>query len=131
MISDIPGNDIIIQEKIEYLKLIRIIVIGFKVLDGASTYDAPVSNNWKASVCMNPNIKKYEIINDKLVALAEKVAKAFDCGISFIDFFENKNGDFILNELNTACSLIIHEKATGIKIHEYISDYLIKEALKV
>jgi glutathione synthase/RimK-type ligase-like ATP-grasp enzyme len=59
--------------------------------------------------------------------LAEITAKKFDCGISFIDFFEDKNGYFILNELNTACSLIIHEKVTGVKIHEHISDYLITQ----
>lgn len=131
LIADIPGDDIIIQEKIEYIKLIRVIVIGFNVLKSASTYDASAVNNWKASVCMNQNIRKYEIINNKLVSLAEMTAKKFDCGISFIDFFEDKNGDFILNELNTACSLIIHEKVTGVKIHEYISDYLIEEVSKV
>ena len=51
--------------------------------------------------------------------------------IDDIDFFENKNGEFILNELNTACGLIIHEKVSGIKIHEHISDYLIEEGLKI
>lgn len=131
LLSDIPGEDIIVQEKIEYQKLIRVIVIGFKVLKEAITYDVPVVSNWKASVCMNPNIRKYEITNDGLVSLAEKIAKIFDCGVSFIDFFEDKNGNFILNELNTACSLIIHEKVTGVKIHEYISDYLIEEAMKL
>lgn len=131
LLADIPGEDIIVQEKIEYQKLIRVIVIGFQVLKEATTYDVPVASNWKASVCMNLNIRKYEMTNDKLVSLAEKIAKVFDCGVSFIDFFEDKNGNFILNELNTACSLIIHEKITSVKIHEHISDYLIEEALKI
>lgn len=130
LIADIPGEDIIVQEKIEYKKLIRVIVIGFRVLKNASTYDAPVAGNWKASVCMNPNIKKYKITNYKLLSLAEKIAKIFDCGVSFIDFFEDKNGKFILNELNTACGLIVHEEITGVKIYKHISKYLIAEAPK-
>jgi len=131
LIFDIPGNDIIVQEKVEYTKLIRVIVVGFKVLREASTYDSPTKNNWKASVCMNKNIKKYDLVDDRLIKLAEKTAKKFDCGISFIDFFEDQGGNFILNELNTACGLIIHEKISGLKIHERISDYLIEEVSKI
>jgi glutathione synthase/RimK-type ligase-like ATP-grasp enzyme len=128
LISEIPGQDIIIQEYIKYQRLIRTIVVGFKMLKEASTFDMPIDGNWKASVCMNPAIKKYEITDNKLVELAEKTARAFESEISFIDFFEDVEGNFILNELNTACSLIIHEKVTGVKIHQYICDYLIKSA---
>lgn len=125
-IRNIPGDKIIIQEYIPYKKLIRVIVIGFKLIKEATTYDIP--KKWKASVCMNLNIKKYNAANYKLREIAEKVARNFSAPIAIIDFFEDLSGDFILNELNTACGLIIHERVTGVKIHELISDYLVAAA---
>jgi glutathione synthase/RimK-type ligase-like ATP-grasp enzyme len=124
-IADIPGEEIIIQALVDYQKLIRTIVIGSKLLKGASTFDVPASGGWKASVCLNPDIKKYGVEDDRLIELAEKTARVFDCGVSFIDFFAGSDGNLILNELNTACSLIIHEKATGLPIHRFIADYLL------
>jgi len=124
LVEDIPGDEIIIQEYIAYQKLIRTIVVEHKMIMDATTYDTPT--DWKASVCMNPNIKKYESPDQRLIDLAQRTAKAFEAEISFIDFFQKENGEYILNELNTACGLIIHEDKTGIRIHEHISDYLIK-----
>jgi glutathione synthase/RimK-type ligase-like ATP-grasp enzyme len=123
IIADIPGPEIIIQEMIEYKKLIRTIVIGFQMLRDAVTFDVP-TEDWKASVCLNPKIKKYNDHSEMLVDFAERTARALEAEISFIDFFEDKNGHFILNELNTDCDLSIHEQITGVKIHEYIANYL-------
>jgi len=126
ILNSIPGQEIQVQEFIDYKKLIRIIVIGYKVLANASTYDMP-SANWKCSVCLNPKIKKYHLVNRKLKKLAEKTARVFKAKVNFIDFFETKNGQFVLNEINTACSLFLHEKVTGVPIHKFIGDFLIKE----
>lgn len=125
-VSDIPGGQINVQQYINYKKLIRVIVIGGKALMEATTYDEP-TQSWKASVCMNPNLKKYNFKNLKLFKLAEKIARDFKLEITFIDFFETGSGEIILNEINTACGFIIHEDVTRVKIHEYIGDYLIKQ----
>ena len=129
-INSVPGQEIQIQEFIDYKKLIRVIVVNYKVLDNAYTYDIP-DQGWKCSVCLNPKIKKYIPDNDSLKKLAEKTARAFWAQINFIDFFEDKKGNFILNEINTACNLIRHEQVTGVAIHKYIGDFLIKEVKKI
>ena len=126
----VPGEKIQVQEFIDYKKLIRVIVIDYKALDNAYTYDMP-KQSWKCSVCLNPKIKKYIPESDKLKKLAEKTARAFKAQVNFIDFFEDKKGNFILNEINTACSLFIHEKVTGVPIHKYIGDFLIREVKKI
>lgn len=129
VLASIPGKIIQVQQYINYRKLIRVIVIGYKALKEATVYDVP-AQGWKCSVCLNPGIKKYTPKNDILFKLAEKTAKAFGAQINFIDFFEDVNGDYILNEINTACSLRIHESVSGCKIHEFIGDFLAQRALK-
>lgn len=126
LVQDIPGREIVVQEYIPYKKLIRTIVVRFKILREATTYDEP-KDDWKASVCLNPFIKKYDQKNSELFDLAEKTSRDFNAEIAFIDFFEDINGEIILNEINTACGLIIHEDVTKIAIHTYIGDYLIQK----
>ena len=130
IIASIPGEEIQIQAWIDYQKLIRVIVIDFKALKEATTYDEP-TNHWKCSVCLNPNIKHYTEASPALFELAEKTAKAFDAHVNYIDFFEDRQGNFILNEINTACSLILHEEVTGVAIHEHIAEALIHETRRI
>lgn len=124
IVNSVPGDEIQVQDCVKFKKLIRVVVIGFKALKEACTYDMP-TEGWKCSVCMNPNVKHFVPKGDELINLAELTAKVFGAQINFIDFFENMDGDFILNEINTACSLGFHEKATGYNIHAQIGDYLI------
>lgn len=123
IVKSIPGRIVQIQEYISYKKLIRLIVIDYKVVDGTATYDVP-TKNWKCSVCLNPNIKKLPYLEPGLRKLAQLTAKTFGAQINFIDFFEDSSGRYILNEINTACSLIIHERVTGIEIHKHIADFI-------
>lgn len=129
-LAQIPGQKAQLQEFIDYQKLIRVIVIGFRVLPGATTFDEP-GQEWKCSVCLNPDIKKHEVVSEGLVKLAEKTARVFNSQIGFIDFFEDRKGNFILNEINTACNLRFHEKITGVPIHRFIGDYLIAQGKKL
>jgi len=129
-INEVPGKEIQVQGFIDYQKLIRVIVVDYKAIANAYTYDVP-DQGWKCSVCLNPRIKKYEPSDNRLKDLAEKTAKAFGAEINFIDFFEDKKGNFILNEINTACNLIRHEQVTGVAIHKYIGDFLIKKLKKL
>lgn len=128
ILAMIPEEEIQVQQYIDYKKLLRVIVINFKALKEATTYDAPKEGDWKCSVCLNSNIKKYSNTQDEtLFTLAENTAKAFDARINFIDFFEDQEGKFVLNEINTACNLFIHEKITNVSIYKCIGDFLLEE----
>jgi glutathione synthase/RimK-type ligase-like ATP-grasp enzyme len=123
--NKIPTDEIIIQKFVNYTRLNRIIVIGFKALEEAVTYDEPL-DNWKCTVCLNPNIKHYKNPPKELLKLAEEVAIKFNSELAFIDIFTTKDG-YVLNEINTACNLIHHERITGVNISKHIADYLISK----
>lgn len=125
ILDSVPGKMIQAQQCINYKKLIRVIVIGYKALRDATVYDEPANDSWKCSVCLNPNIKKYTDNRNDLFELAELTARTFGAQINFIDYFEDADGRFVLNEINTACSLFIHERVTGCPIHQYIGDFLL------
>lgn len=127
IMKSVPGDEIQVQQFIDYEILIRVIVIGFKAVRDATIYDLP-DKDWKCSVCLNPGIKKYNDGTDALFDLAEKTAREFSAKVNFIDFFRDKKGDYILNEINTACNLFFHEEASGVKINELIGDFLINQA---
>lgn len=126
----VPGNKLLVQEFINYQSIVRTVVVGGKVLRSAITFAEPVGD-WKCSICMNPYMKKYKSGDVSLIRLSEKTTKLFNAEITYIDFFLTKEGGYILNELNTACSLIIQERITGVPIHKIIGDYLIEKAKNV
>lgn len=129
-LDSVPGEMVQIQQCINYKKLIRVIVINYKALKDATCFDEP-RDGWKCSVCMNPEIKKYTGDRNDLFQLAERTAQAFGAKINFIDYFEDMKSEFVLNEINTACSLFIHESVAGCPIHRYIGDFLIDEVFKL
>jgi len=123
-INTIPADEVICQKYVDYTRLSRIIVIEFKALAGAVFFDEP-GNGWKCSVCLNPNIKLYRNPPKELLNLAEKSARVFNGEIFFIDIFSTPKG-FVLNEINTACSLILHQKISGVNIAKFIAQRLIE-----
>lgn len=127
-LESIPGTEILAQAFVPYRRLIRTIILDFKCISDATTYDFP-RNGWKCSVCLNPLISKYHVDNNskELFELAEKTARAFNGQISFIDFFETPERNFILNEVNTACALQLHERKTGVNIHTKIARLLVEK----
>ena len=116
----------VVQEHLKYDRLSRIIVVGFKALSDCIFYDEPKKGDWKCSVCLNPHIKHYKKPPFELLRLAEDIAVKFNSDICFIDIFSTKDGP-ILNEINTACSLIIHEKMSKINISKRIAKYLLSK----
>lgn len=122
-VKKIPGEEIIIQEFINYQRLNRVIVVGSKALIKSVFWDEP-KKGWKCSVCLNPDIKHYKNPPRDLLKFAENVAKKFDAEITFIDIFTTKKG-YILNEINTACSLILHERISKCNISKKIAGYLL------
>lgn len=128
-LSQIPGDEIVFQEFVEYTKIYRVIVIGNKTLDKAVFYDKPNPDRWKVSVCLNPEMKLDENPDPKLLAYAKRLADIFESEIAFIDVYETKNG-YVLSEINTACNLILHEEKSGYNISEDIAKYLVSSAAR-
>jgi glutathione synthase/RimK-type ligase-like ATP-grasp enzyme len=119
--DSVPGNKIVIQEYIPYTALHRVIVINNKALP-YTFIDKPEwhPTDWKVSCCLNrTTMKLNERIPDGLLSLAEETQKEVGGIINFIDIFEYKVdigggaipvSKFTNAEINTACSLNIHEK---------------------
>lgn len=116
-------NPIILQEFINFVKLIRTVVVGDEIIDAA--YDVP-KEGWRASVCLNPNVKKYSM-TPELKEFCYKVAEAFGGEILVIDVFETNEGYFF-NEINNACNLYPMQLATGVNHAKSFANYLYKKA---
>ena len=129
-LSDVPGKEIIIQEFVKYIKIFRVIVVGNKALDKAVFYDEPTSDDWKVSVCINPAMKLDKNPDPKLLTYAKHLADVFDSEVAFIDIYETKDG-YVLSEINTACTLRLHEKKSGYSISNDIAEYLVSELKKI
>lgn len=122
-IRQVPKKEFVIQQFVDYQRLYRVIVIGFKAIREAVFYDVP-RNGWKTSVCLNEEIQVERRPPLELLKLSEKIARVFKSEVSFIDIFETRKG-FVLNEINSACNLAIHERKSGVNISKKIADYLI------
>jgi glutathione synthase/RimK-type ligase-like ATP-grasp enzyme len=139
-INKVPGNKIVIQEYIPYTALHRVIVINNKALP-YTFIDKPEwhPNDWKVSCCLNrTTMKLNENANPELLELAEQTQKEIGGVVNFIDIFEVDNGQSIYYtnaEINTACSLNIHEKLArdagrnDWNVHYRIANQLVKELL--
>ena len=126
LIETIPGTEIMLQNEIQFARLVRVIVLGKKMIVEATTYDTKHAPDWKATVCMNPKAKHYLDVPQKLVELAQWTNVAFGGEVAYIDFFEQVSGDYVLSEINHSCGLQHHEKITGVAIRRHIALYLVK-----
>lgn len=126
LIDSIPGQEIMLQNEIQFERIVRAIVLGKKMIVEATTYDTKHPPDWKATVCMNPNAKHYLDVPKKLVDLAQWTSTAFGGEVAYIDYFEQESGDYVLSEINHSCGLQHHEKITGVPIRKHIARYLVK-----
>jgi glutathione synthase/RimK-type ligase-like ATP-grasp enzyme len=142
-IEEVPGSKIVVQEYVPYTALHRVIVIGGKALP-YTFIDRPEwhTNDWKVSCCLNRTTMKLyqpEYLGQradwaKLISLAEQTQKEVGGIINFIDIFETPDG-FTNAEINTACSLNIHERLAkeanrpDWNIHARIAKELVKQLL--
>lgn len=138
-INQIPGNKIVIQEYIPYTALHRVIVIGGKALpytfvDYAN--DPRKNGEWKVSCCLNrTTMQMSDNIEIPAMELAEKTQELVNGSINFIDIFETNdpNRRYVIGEINTACSLNIHERLArnagrqDYNIHFRIAKELVKQ----
>lgn len=115
----------IVQECIDYRGIARIFCIGGKSLP-VLTWDTP-GNDWKVSVCLNQKqVTKLPDYVDKerITRYAERVQKFIGGEVNFIDVFWTTDNLPVLSEINTACSLLTHERKTNYNIARSIASYL-------
>ena len=129
-----PGDQIVIQTVVPYTAIYRVICIGGLALPYAFI-DRPEFHpeEWKVSVCLNKNQKFVPHPQPELLNLAERVQNYIGGEINFIDIFETEPGELVLSEINTACSLSIHERLAreagriDWNIHYRIAKYLVDQ----
>jgi glutathione synthase/RimK-type ligase-like ATP-grasp enzyme len=137
----VPGNKIVVQEFFPYTAMHRVIVIGGHALP--YTFVDRVSwhpREWKVSCCLNRTSMRIDTNPSmSILEIAERTQRAVNGEINFIDIFENEQpGDgstFAISEINTACSLNIHERLaqeagrTDWNIHYRIAKHLVKKMM--
>jgi len=104
----IPGSTLILQERVNYTALHRVIVIGGVALP-YTFYDVPTRDRWRVSVCLNKTTMRFNGNPDReLLSLGVRAQQVVRGDVNFVDIFETSNG-YVLGEINTACNLRIHE----------------------
>jgi glutathione synthase/RimK-type ligase-like ATP-grasp enzyme len=125
-LSQVPGEEIILQQYVEYFRIYRVIVIGGVPVAQAVFYDEPTPERWKVSVCLNPEIRHEPNPDPALLTYAKNLADIFESEIAFVDVFQTKDG-YVLSEINTACNLSQHESKSGCNIAKKIAQYLVAQ----
>lgn len=128
LIETIPGEEVLLQNEIQFSRIVRAVVLGKKMLVEATTFDTKHLPDWKATVCMNPLAQHYLKVPSALIDLAEHTNIVFGGDVAYIDFFEQSSGDYVLSEINHSCGLQHHEKITGVPIHEHIACYVVRRS---
>jgi glutathione synthase/RimK-type ligase-like ATP-grasp enzyme len=134
----VPGDRIVIQEYFPYTAMHRVIVIGGRALP--YTFVDRVAwhpENWKVSCCLNrTSMRIDQNPSPHVLNIAERTQQAVNGEINFIDIFEDEvNLRFSISEINTACSLNIHEKLAkdagrrDWNIHYRIAKHLVKKMM--
>jgi glutathione synthase/RimK-type ligase-like ATP-grasp enzyme len=121
-VATIPGRNVLLQSEVTFSRLVRTVVTRDGMLTGATIYDTK-RDTWKATVCANPQAKRYPQVGAELVGLAEKTLASFGGDIAYIDYFETADGH-VFSEINQACNLLPQERITGLPIAEHIAAYL-------
>ncbi len=125
-IRNVPGENLLFQEYVDYQRIFRVTVVDGVAMGKAVFMDEPTKLRWKVSVCLNDKMKHVDSPDPRLLDYALDVAKACGLEIGFIDVFQSSDG-YILSEVNTACSLIQHERMSGFNISREIAKYLVRQ----
>jgi glutathione synthase/RimK-type ligase-like ATP-grasp enzyme len=113
------GNRFVLQEYIEYDALYRIVVINGEALPYGFV-DKPEfhPDEWKVSVCLSDTMQFMPTPPEILLNLAVKAQQLVGAKISFIDIFQTTHRKFVMSEINTACSLLRHERLAKASLGE-------------
>ncbi|MEM0461513.1 MAG: RimK family alpha-L-glutamate ligase, partial [Candidatus Caldarchaeum sp.] len=113
----------IIQEYIDLPNRdIRTIVIGEEVVGAIYRYRS--SNDWRTNVALGGEPVQ-AFLNDELVEISLRAAKAVKGDVVSIDVFETTDGSYLVNEVNGVPEFKGLMKATGVNVPEKIIDYVI------
>ncbi|MEM0350006.1 MAG: lysine biosynthesis protein LysX [Candidatus Caldarchaeum sp.] len=118
----------IIQEYIDLPNRdIRTLVIGEEVVGAIYRYRA--TGDWRTNVALGGEPVQ-AFLNDELVEISLKAAKAVKGEVVSIDVFETTDGSYLVNEVNGVPEFKGLMKATGVNVPEKIIDYVIALARK-
>lgn len=124
VVNSMPTNTFVIQEYVDVEAIYRVICLN-KIPQNFVFVDRGRPNEWKFSVCLNKISMVFEPHADReILNLARNAQQAVNGIINFIDVFETKSGEYVISEINTACSLFIHERLSGINISLLIANTL-------
>src|SRR3989344_1664054 len=116
------SKNFLLQEVIDYVADYRIFVIGERVVGGIQRI--PQKGEFRANIARGGTAKEIKEIPDKLRDLALKACRVMELDISGVDFMEDKNGNYLLTEVNRAPQYEGLMQATGIDIRVEIIKYL-------
>ena len=117
-----------VQPYIPLMAMRRVIVIDGVAMDIGFEDTRNPNDDWKLSVCMNPNIKVCALTKQEK-SIAERVQKAVGGVINFIDLMiAEKDGRVLVSEVNTSCNLSRHDRLVGGAITSSIASCLIRKA---
>lgn len=126
-----PAGAIMVQEYIPYIALHRVVVLNGEPIRTVWT-DRPTRDRWKVSVCLNPAMKVTNNPPRALTDLAVRAQEIVGGDINFVDIFECRWDlsrmcpTFVIGEINTACSLLRHERMSGINIAKRIAETMLR-----
>ncbi len=118
-------RDFLLQERVDYVKDYRIIVIGGKVL-GAIERIAH-TGEFRSNISLGGRAKKVEKIDPKLIEIAEKAANVMHIDIAGVDVIEDKLGNYFIIEINRSPQTKGFEEATGIGTLDAVFKFLKKK----
>lgn len=117
-----PTRNFIIQEKINYVRDYRIVVLGNNIL--GTILRKPSKKDIRANISQGGSSVNIESIPTVLKDNALRVARTINVEIAGIDFLEDKNGKFYFLEANRAFGFSGFEKATGVDVTYEIFKYI-------
>ena len=118
ILRSIPDHDLVMQEFVPYTGIYRVIVLGGRPVP-ISFVDRPTGVSWKVPVCLNDtSMRLVPKPDDELLEFAVKVQEAVQGEINFVDVFETRDG-YVVSEINTACSFLIHERLARTAGHSH------------
>lgn len=122
-IDSVPGERIQVQDLVQVVRIYRVVVLGDRALEEAVFVDEPTAERWKASVSLNPEMRHETDPPAGLLEYAIRVGRAAGVDLGFVDVWETPEG-YVLGALDSACSLVLHERLSGVDIASAIASHL-------
>ncbi|MFI5241359.1 MAG: RimK family alpha-L-glutamate ligase, partial [Microgenomates group bacterium] len=121
--SNFKIKKLLFQKFLPKAEDLRVVVLGGKIL-GAMKRIAP-PGNFLSNYSQGGIVEAYKIDEDlEASSMALSASKLFKLDYGGIDLMKNKEGKWVVLEVNRACQFEGFEKSTGINVAREIIDYL-------